>query len=754
MSINQLIRRHFIICTFLVIACIVIHPFKLPAQDHFSAHSLYLDSIKIESLPSVPFLPDPLMISEGRNNIPVTTISQWQQKDAWIKAQYQYWISGSIPPPPKTFHAEVLSQTINEDSVKLETIALSFGPGDSAKMTIALMIPPITGKAPVFMTQWNHRAWAQVAVRRGYIGCVYAGADSKDDTRNYGKIYPDYSFATLMKRAWGCSRVIDYLYTLPMVDTNRIALTGHSRNGKQSLMAAAFDDRIKAVVSSSGGTGGESTFRFSDDRFDSESIEEITHNFPDWFCPRLHLFTGREEKLPVDQNSLMALIAPRALMMVSAITEQQGNPWGIEHSYKSVKKVYHFFHADSAIAILLRRGRHEHSEREIEDILDFFDYSFGRSDIAPGNRLYYNYSFKKWEKLSGEHINPLSFPKADLSWSKFTHANLFRTAQDSLRKQIQWLLGDKPPGVHADKSFSSSLNGNHTYKDDYLSEVIGQVSFKGHPDIKEMKIGPYHSLGDDLWGTIFFPPGSVIHDSVAKKLPLVIYLHEYAYATGYHRRSAAIIQHFLKAGYAVLAYDMIGFGTRIEAALPFYNRYRHWSKLGKMVSDTRSIISDACYRMPFIDSSHIFLAGYSLGGTVALFTAALDKRVKGVAAVCAFSSFRNDNTGTEGIRHFYELHGLMPRLGFFAGHEQRIPIDFDGILSCIAPRPLLIIAPEHDRAHTITAVNKIMSTVTAVYNKSHAQNYLTLKEPDTFNHFTNYMQQELGIWLTKEKVGK
>jgi hypothetical protein len=47
-----------------------------------------------------------------------------------------------------------------------------------------------------------------------------------------------------------------------------------------------------------------------------------------------------------------------------------------------------------------------------------------------------------------------------------------------------------------------------------------------------------------------------------------------------------------------------------------------------------------------------------------------------------------------------------------------------------------------------------MSTVTAVYNKSHAQNYLTLKEPDTFNHFTNYMQQELGIWLTKEKVGK
>src|SRR5699024_3501639 len=116
-----------------------------------------------------------------------------------------------------------------------------------------------------------------------------------------------------MKRAWGASRVVDYLYRLPEVDTAAIALTGHSRNGKQSLMAAAFDERIKAVVSSSGGTGGESTFRWSDDRFNSESLEEITRKFPHWFSPRLREFAGREQNLPVDQNSLMSLIAPRGL---------------------------------------------------------------------------------------------------------------------------------------------------------------------------------------------------------------------------------------------------------------------------------------------------------------------------------------------------------------------------------------------------------------------------------------------------------
>lgn len=519
-------------------------------------------------------------------------------------------------------------------------------------------------------------------------------------------------------------------------------------------MAAAFDDRIKAVVSSSGGTGGENTFRWSDDRFTPGSFDRmVTITFPHWFSSRLPGFIGREQKLPVDQNSLMSLIAPRGLMMVSAITEHEGNPWGIEQSYKSVKKVYHFLHADSNIAILLRRGRHQHAARDIEDYLDFFDYIFGRSSILPDNRLYYNYSFKKWKKLSGEHINLLNFPKDyTSSLDEVFDSNSYSVQQDSLRKRIRWLLGDKPPGIPADQFFSSNLNKNRTYTDDYLTEVIGQIHFKEKSGIKTMRIGPYHPLGDDLWGQVFFPPGSVKGNRVVKKLPLVIYLHKYAYATGYHNaESAKAIKHFLNAGYAVLAFDMIGFGTRIEEALHFYERYPRWSKMGKMVTDTRSVISDVYYRMPFIDSSRIYLAGYSLGGTVALFTAALDKRVKGVAAVCAFSSFRNDNKGTEGIRHFYDLHGLIPKLGFFAGHEKRIPIDFPGILSCIAPRSLLVIAPLHDRDHTIASVDDIMASVREVYKRYSAPGQILLKEPDDYNHFTGQMQQQIADWLIKRK---
>ena len=50
---------------------------------------------------------------------------------------------------------------------------------------------------------------------------------------------------------------------LPDVDGGRIAITGHSRNGKQSIVAAAFDERITAVVGSSPGTPIAAPVRFS-----------------------------------------------------------------------------------------------------------------------------------------------------------------------------------------------------------------------------------------------------------------------------------------------------------------------------------------------------------------------------------------------------------------------------------------------------------------------------------------------------------
>ena len=295
-----------------------------------------------DRMPSIPFLPDPLILDEGGTNIPVKTLSQWKEKQEWMRKQLEYYITGTYPPNPGNLQAAVSDERKDGETI-IRMIELSFGPENKAKLRLNLMIPPGKGPFPVFLTQWNHREWAQIAVRRGYVGCVYAGADGNDDTEKYSEIWAgEYDFTRLMRRAFGASRAIDYLYTLPFVDKSKIGITGHSRNGKLSMIAAAFDERITACISSSGGTGAENPWRYCSDIYDTEDLASITCSFPSWFHPRLRFFAGRENKLPVDQNSFMALIAPRGLMLSTALNEPEGNPWGIEQAYLSAKKVYEF----------------------------------------------------------------------------------------------------------------------------------------------------------------------------------------------------------------------------------------------------------------------------------------------------------------------------------------------------------------------------------------------------------------------------
>src|SRR5690606_15019805 len=267
-----------------------------------------------------------------------------------------------------------------------------------AQLHITLLIPPGDGPFPVFICPWkkDRYDWVQAAVRRGYMGVRFTATDPKygypDDSEEFEKIWwPEYDFSAINRWACAASRTIDYLYLQSNVNRDQIALTGLSRNGKMALWAAAYDERIKAVVPISGGTGGENPFRYTTDKYNTETVELLTRVRHHWLHPRLRLFVGRKHKLPVDMNSLMALVAPIGLMLTSSITESAGNPWGIEQAYFSAKKAYDFLGAGDQIAIDLRFGLHAPASRDMERYLDFFDYVFERNNIQPANTLYYDY---------------------------------------------------------------------------------------------------------------------------------------------------------------------------------------------------------------------------------------------------------------------------------------------------------------------------------------------------------------------------
>ena len=698
-------------------------------------------------MPSIPFLPDPLVLDEGGANTPIKTAEQWQQKRKWIAGEAKRWLTGTFPPGPNNLEAKVLSESGN-DGAASKMVELSFGPEHKARMTVELIIPPGAGPFPVFMTQWNHRGWALVAARRGYIGCVYAGADDKDDTEQYADIwYPEYDFTRLMRRAWGAMRVVDYLYTLPIVDKDKIALTGHSRNGKQSLMAAAFDERIKAIIPSSGGTGAEVSWRYTSEPFDNESIAEITTVFPQWLHPRLRFFVGREHKLPIEQNLLMALVAPRGLMLSSALTEDQGSGWGIEQCYRSVQRVYGFLGAQDKVAVRFRWGKHGTSARDIEDYIDFFDYCFGRSNEKPANKLYYDYTFEGWQKLSGEKVDTNSFPvksgndllkKSD--GGKIGTAGDWQTKRADIVRRIKWLLGDEPAGATnpGPKVAASIPATDSEYSGDYLARVIGRPKAGG--SIRRMVMGADNGFGDYLEGNLYYPA-----NAAGGKLPVIIWLHEYLYPTGFGRRGDDAVGKLVEKGFGVFLFDQIGFGTRIEEGTNFYRRYPHWSKLGKMVADTRSAV-DMLANLDTVDSNRIYAGGYSLGGTVALYAAALDERIAGVVSISGVTPMRRARPEVEGICAYSHLHGLIPRLGFFVGNENRITCDFEEIIACIAPRPILIVGPRWDRFAVSEDVISCVENARWVYVLSGAAGRLEILTPDDYNRFSPQILKKTLDW--------
>jgi dienelactone hydrolase len=651
-----------------------------------------------DTMPSQPMLPDPMAGVASR--------ADWAKRRDWIREQYEQWVIGRMPPRPDNLRATVLA-TRTEGDVTVRDVLLEFGPEQKARLRVQVTIPPGKAPFPVFLT--NHprsRPWVLPAVRRGYIGCIYFAADplygSADDSNGYVEVYPEYDSSVIGRWAWAAMRAVDYLHTMPEVDKARIGISGHSRNGKQALVAAAFDERITAAVPSSGNTGEGNPWRFTTDPFVNETIEQITSNFPGWFHPRLRFFAGREHKLPIDQNMLMAMVAPRGLLMASAYSEGQGAPFGFEQAYRSVQKVYRFLDAEQKLGLSLRGGEHPTTAEDIEQYVDFFDSVFGRSSRPVVRTVL----FPEMPAVTSVSAPPPTAPVAD---------------------RIRWMLGEKPPGLPFPAR--KRLEGRTMTDSGWLGVLYGRplkrqgITSVGVP------------FGDDLRGELYLPD-----PRPAGKLPVVIWLHPYAHATGYSRDAAARLQAMAGMGYAVFAFDGIGFGSRIHQATRFYERYPGWSLLGKMVDDASAAVS-AMAALEDLDASRIWLAGYSLGGKVALWTAALDSRVAGVIASGAFTPLRTPRADTEGLDHYTTLHGLLPRLAAFRGNPASVPADYDDILKAIAPRPVYIRAPALDR---YASAADVKSAVAA------AGSHVTLATPLDFNRFRPDAQREAFEWLARQ----
>jgi hypothetical protein len=138
--------------------------------------------------------------------------------------------------------------------------------------------------------------------------------------------------------AWGMSRVQDYFETDKNIDAKRVAILGISRLGKTVMWAGARDQRFAAVIASCSGEGGAALSH----RDYGETIAHLTApgRFPYQFAANYAKYGGFPDKAPMDANLLIALVAPRPLLLQTGSTDDWSDPKGEFLAEVSAGKVY------------------------------------------------------------------------------------------------------------------------------------------------------------------------------------------------------------------------------------------------------------------------------------------------------------------------------------------------------------------------------------------------------------------------------
>ena len=123
--------------------------------------------------------------------------------------------------------------------------------------------------------------------------------------------------------AWAAHRVMDWAETrTDVLDLNQSVVCGHSRLGKTALLAAATDSRFAYASSNDSGCSGAALARGTR----GETVRDICQKFPFWFCENYLKYVDNEAGMPFDQHDLIAAIAPRRVMVVSAAEDYWADP--------------------------------------------------------------------------------------------------------------------------------------------------------------------------------------------------------------------------------------------------------------------------------------------------------------------------------------------------------------------------------------------------------------------------------------------
>ncbi len=299
-------------------------------------------------------LPDPLTLKNGERVRDVD--AWWKKRRPEIFEDFQREIYGRIPTatPKVKFEVRSIEPASLDGTAKLKhiigVIDNASYPAAKPEIDVALYTPAhASGPVPVMVViggfgfglppgkatpagpnalqQLLAKGWgcatfnptsvqadSGAGLNAGIIGLVGHGQPRQPD-----------DWGSLAAIAWGLSRTIDYFETDKDVDAKRLGVEGHSRWGKATVVAMAYEPRWAIGYSSCSGEGGTKLHRHDiGECVDNVCAASEYH----WMAGNFLKYGGRWAALPIDQHELIALVAPRPIFVTGGTTDLWADPLG------------------------------------------------------------------------------------------------------------------------------------------------------------------------------------------------------------------------------------------------------------------------------------------------------------------------------------------------------------------------------------------------------------------------------------------
>ncbi len=220
-------------------------------------------------------------------------------------------------------------------------------------------------------------------------------------------IHALWSFHPMGLQLWNSIRALDYLQSLPEIDSGRLAVTGASGGGSQTIFLTAVDDRIKVSAPVN---------MVSAEMQGGDPCEE---------APNLRLETSNVE--------IAATAAPRPMLLVSS-THDWTRHTPVEE-YPAIRKIYELYGRRQDVENVHIDAEHNYNRESREAV-----YRFLAAHLQP--TLRHSELIERDFQLPSDH-DLLAFPGGELPAGNQNLAEVFQTWKNAARLRTE---DSKSPG--------------------------------------------------------------------------------------------------------------------------------------------------------------------------------------------------------------------------------------------------------------------------------------------------------------------